>query len=126
MNRRQHVLVLDIDERFLIEWERMLEDEGFDTTTTWDCRQAVELLHSRGYDLVVVGHHPPDINAEDVLTIVQEVNGAARCVVLYPSDACSGEYIRSRGVFAVKARCDPAEVLRLVEEHFAKRYEAAA
>lgn len=69
--RRKEILILDNDESVLIGLERILEDEGFETTTTWDTREALDLLDSREFDLLLVGNHPPDVNGAQVLRQLQ-------------------------------------------------------
>lgn len=64
---RIHVLVVDIDLDFLITIERLLEDQGLDTTVTWDIKEALELLASKQFEFVLVGHHPPELNASEIL-----------------------------------------------------------
>jgi ActR/RegA family two-component response regulator len=46
MDRPKRVLVLDFDHDLLITLERVLEDAGFRTTTTWDVKEGVALLQS--------------------------------------------------------------------------------
>ena len=47
------VLIVDNDESALIEIERVLEDAGFNTTTTWDVSEADQLLRSNNYDHIL-------------------------------------------------------------------------
>lgn len=59
MNRLRHkILIVDHDDRVLIDLERVLQEEGFDTTTTWDPREAVTLLKFQKFELLLVGDHP--------------------------------------------------------------------
>jgi DNA-binding NtrC family response regulator len=55
---RHKILIVDHDERLLIDLERVLQEEGFDTTTTWDPREAVTLLKFQKFELLLVGDHP--------------------------------------------------------------------
>ena len=50
--QRKHILIADSDEQSLIELERLLQDEGFETTTAWNTSDTVELLHRGQFDLV--------------------------------------------------------------------------
>ncbi len=63
---RNHVLVIDIDDDFLIGIQRLLEDQGFDTTITWDVSEALDLLVSEQFEVIVVGHHPPELHASEI------------------------------------------------------------
>lgn len=78
------MLVLHCDERLLIELEKALEEAGFDTTTTWEFREAVGLLSARRFDLVLAGVHPPHVTCNDLFSSLRKLNPAARCVILHP------------------------------------------
>lgn len=76
------ILVLDVDERTLIRLEQVLEEAGFDTTTTWDISEALLLLERACFDLIVVGDHPPEIDAYGMLCQPQSVARDVRCIVM--------------------------------------------
>ena len=61
--KRLRILICDTDEETLIDLERMLEDAGFDTTTTWDAMDLVRLLEGNLFHLLIMGDHPPQMNA---------------------------------------------------------------
>ncbi len=63
MSTRKKVLVLNTHAEFLIALQRVLEEEGFDTTTTWDTQEVLALLVSREFDVVLLGEHPPEMNS---------------------------------------------------------------
>jgi len=81
------ILVLDFDESTLIRLEQFLEEAGFDTTTTWDINEALLLLETKSFDLIVVGDHPPEIDAYAMLCRPQTVARHVPCVVTR-SSAC--------------------------------------
>lgn len=58
--QRKSVLVVDDDEHALIFLEASLENEGYDTTTAWSAQEALELLRSRRFDLLLVDDYLPD------------------------------------------------------------------
>ena len=57
---RKKILVADCHEDVLIILERLLEDAGFDTTTVWTAKEALTLLDSHAFDLVLVNKYLPD------------------------------------------------------------------
>jgi DNA-binding NtrC family response regulator len=116
MSGRQQVLVLDADDNLLIELERLLEDAGFDVTTTWELREAHELLCSRHFDFVLVGDHPPEIPASAVLEQIRDMQSAIQCVVLNAPAHPSGDYFQSLGAFAVIGRHRHQEVVQLIKK----------
>lgn len=82
---RKRVLVADCHEEVLIILERMLEDAGFDTTTVWTARDALELVASQGFDLVLVNEYLPDAECEDVLKALSTKGAHVPCIVMQPS-----------------------------------------
>ena len=48
------ILIVDDDERVLIELERLLESEGYRTTTAWGGREALALSDQSQFDILLV------------------------------------------------------------------------
>lgn len=72
MNRRKTVLLLDFDAELLIALEHLLENCGFDCTSTWDVDQAFALVESRAFDILVVGNRPPELNPHAILSELRQ------------------------------------------------------
>ena len=118
MGTRRSILVLDHDEDVLLRLEYLLETAGFDTTVTWRLDEVRQFIEQRRFDLVVIGHHPPHLDASRVL---QLTGGGRRpaCIVLhaperFPFDA---EYFYSLGAHAVLSKWGP-EVAERVRQLF--------
>lgn len=79
---RKHILIADSDERSLIELERLLQDEGFETTTAWSTSDAVASLKRERFDLLLVADHPPELNCEQVLRLLRQSVAAVPLIVL--------------------------------------------
>jgi len=56
------ILIVDDDERVLIELERLLEGEGYSTATAWGGREALKLCERTRFDLVLVDEHVGDLD----------------------------------------------------------------
>lgn len=100
---KQNILVLDCDPEFLIVLEHVLEEEGFNTTTTWDAREALVLLASARFDALLVGEHPPEVKSAEFLKRLQAQPKSIPCIVLqsaagYPFEA---QYLCALGAHAV-------------------------
>lgn len=67
MMSRPKVLILEYDLDLLLDLEHALETGGFDTTVGWQVDAFYHLLGKREFDVLVLGHHPPDIDALTVL-----------------------------------------------------------
>ena len=76
------VLILDLEASILIALERVFEEAGFDTTTTWNIYEAVLYLEKRCFDLIVVGDHPPEIDAYAVLRRIETIRQHVPCIVM--------------------------------------------
>jgi len=88
MPGRKRILIVDTDAERLLALEHMLEDAGFDTTTTWDSKAAIDLVSGDGFNLVLIGEHPPEINRADILEAVWSKSHAIPCVVMRCSKGC--------------------------------------
>ncbi len=80
MPTKQKVLVVDHNADLLIVLEKFLEDSGYETTTTWNGRDALSNIDSQAFAAVIVG-----LKSARCLEIVrrarQNTDGAI-CIVL--------------------------------------------
>ncbi len=108
MHNSETVLIVDNDELTLIELERVLENAGFDTTTTWDVTEAIQLLNRSRYDHVVLGEGVEGLADQ----LAQNANSDSHvCVMLSARNAGENTARRLPGPAAVcNRRAD--EVLR--------------
>jgi DNA-binding NtrC family response regulator len=82
MNGRKRVLVLDFDADLLIALERLLEDSGLHTVTTWDVEVAMGLLDTHYFDYFVVGNRPPELDAKQLLAEVRGRGVECGCFIM--------------------------------------------
>jgi len=116
--RQEKILILDSDPEVLIALERLLEDEGFETITTWDASEALALLTSRHFDLLLAGEHAPEVNCAELLRQSLPSGQGVRCIVLqsaarYPFEA---QYLCALGAHAVISRWNQREVMEKVRQ----------
>ncbi len=111
MPARKRILIIDNDEDVLIALEQMLESEGFETTTAWDMQEGLQALSS-GFDLLLVGDHPPEMNCERLLKQLQRERIEVPCVVLHSAarHPFSSEYLRFLGASGVACKWSYSEV----------------
>jgi len=116
--RRCRVLILDTDDLALITLERVLEDAGFDTRTTWDAVEARQLLEKQSFDLLIVSDHPPELSAARILREFQPSKRCGGCVVLKPDPGdWDAKQLRDFGAVDVIAKCDYFGLLQQVRKH---------
>lgn len=69
--QRKTILIVDDDEQVLIELERLLEDQGYKTTTAWSGREALEILRCNSFDFVLLDGDLPDLTCEELMRQAQ-------------------------------------------------------
>ena len=108
--QRLRIVICDTDPETLIHLEQMLEDAGFDTASTWNAADLEQWLEQRPFHLLIIGHHPPQMDAELMLG---KLRGKQRqvphvlCLIgKQYLDASNAERLRSAGATAVLSRRD--------------------
>jgi CheY-like chemotaxis protein len=124
---RTCVLVVDFDDQFLIDIERLLENQGFNTTTTWDPKEALERLSSHPFEVILVGHHPPELHASDILQHIQSSGRSAACFVLQPATRISSDdqFFLSQGARGVLCKRDHSDIAEQVRKSVTSAARAA-
>ena len=80
MDKRLHrTLILDTDPEMLITLQHLLEEAEIDATITWDEAEACQLIETAPFDLILIGDHPPELNAE---AIVDDLSLRGTCDLL--------------------------------------------
>lgn len=80
--KRRRILIIDFDDKFLIQGQILLEDSGFDVTTTWNGMRAAELLSSQAFDLVLLSDYLPDIGARGLWSLLRRVPSSTEVAVI--------------------------------------------
>jgi DNA-binding response OmpR family regulator len=115
---RKKVLIADCHEEVLIALEKMLEDAGFDTTTAWTASDALALMDSKVFDLVLVNEYLPDADCEDLLKALHRRGAQMPCVVMQPSAPEITDYTGLQALGARDIVCKHAhrQILKIVSE----------
>jgi DNA-binding response OmpR family regulator len=110
------ILIADNDEDVLMELERVLEDEGYDTAVTVSREAAFQVLSTGAFDLLVLDDYLSDQHCVQVLTHFRRAGIQPIVVVTYhrlPSYA-EREQLRSLGVSTMVDKRTPIELVRTV------------
>jgi CheY-like chemotaxis protein len=67
---KKKVLIVDNDESVLWTLQSVLGNVGFDTRTTWSGREALALLQSKEFEVLLVDDYLPDLHVADFLNRV--------------------------------------------------------
>ncbi len=102
---RKRILVADCHEDVLIILERLLEDAGFDTTTVWTAEEALKLVDSHSFDLVLVNEYLPDAGCEEVLNALRKRGVQTPCIVMQPSAPEIVDFTRFKALGAKEIVC---------------------
>jgi CheY-like chemotaxis protein len=71
---KKRILVIDDDEQVLISMERLLENEGYETTVAWSGQEGLSLLRSKVFDLVLLDDYLRDIEHEEILNAIRGID----------------------------------------------------
>ena len=105
----------------------MLEEAGFDTSTTWNLPDGLDVLGVEQFDLLLVGDHPPEVNCEKLLKTLRRESVAVPCIVLHSTarHPFAVEYLRHLGASGVACKWDYAEVVNEVKDCLRRPLSAA-
>jgi DNA-binding response OmpR family regulator len=109
------ILMLDYDQDTLMTLEQILQDAGFYTTTTRNPGEAKRLLEGNYFDLLILGDHPPLLEAAKILRDVQR--GCGACVILSDNFGSQVKEFAGLGVLAVISRLDHAHIVEVMRQH---------
>jgi len=113
---RMRVLISDCDTDVLIALERVLEDDGFDTTTACTTDETLRLLAQKNFDLILAADHPPELNCEVLLRNSQ--SGGIPVVALEngPRHPFAEPYLLSLGAKRIVHKWEYQEVQNAVKD----------
>ena len=119
---RKRVLIADCHEEVLIALEKMLEEMGFDTTTVWTAKDALRLIDSEVFDLVLVNEYLPDADCEDLLKALQRRGAHVPCVVMQPSAPEITDFagLQALGAHDVVCKYAYGQILEIVSQCLAR------
>ncbi|MGH9522647.1 MAG: response regulator [Terriglobales bacterium] len=113
---RNRILIVDNDEKVLIELERALEQAGYETETAWDLPEGLDVLADGRFHLLLVGDHPPELNCERVLRVLAREGVEVPVIVMHtrPRHPFAEQFIAHLGAAGVVCKWDQEEVLGTV------------
>jgi DNA-binding response OmpR family regulator len=118
--RLRRTLILDTDPDTLITLQHVLEGAEIDATITWDEVEACQLIETAPFDLILIGNHPPELNAA---AIVDNLSLRGTCPPVLILGGAFGErdseYFRQLGAVGVVPRRDRFAVLEQVTKALA-------
>ena len=115
MQEQRRALLLDTDPDTLITLQHVLEEADIDATVTWDEMEAWQLIEATPFDLILVGDHPPELNAATILDDLS-LRGTCPPVLILRGifGAKDAEYFRRLGAIGVVPKREALTVLEHV------------
>jgi DNA-binding response OmpR family regulator len=115
MEKRRRALLRDTDPDTLITLQHALEEADIDATVTWDEMEACQLIEATPFDLILVGDHPPELNAAAILDDLS-LRGTCPPVLILRGifGEKDAEHFRRLGAVGVAPKRDPLAVLEHV------------
>jgi len=116
VKHRKKILIVDNNEHVLGTLQSVLRTADSDTRTTWSGREALELLGSEGFDVLLVDDYLPDLHCSEFLSRVGKLPVQPWIVVMQASMPTTEDLLRyaSLGAFSVVRKHHIAEVCKAV------------
>jgi DNA-binding NtrC family response regulator len=111
--REKRILILDFDNELLIQGQILLEDYGFDVTTTWSTREASDILSSQRFDLVLLGDYLPDAGARGLWSLLRKVPSSTGVAVIqsaHPTLPQISDLLRDHARYCALPRERPVQI----------------
>ena len=108
----RRVLILDTDPDTLVSLQHVLEQAEIDTTITWDEMEACQLLGTGHFNLILIGDHPPELDAAAILDDLS-LRGTCPSVLILRAVISENDvkYFHRLGAIGVISKRDPLAVL---------------
>lgn len=68
------ILIVDDEEKIVEVIEAYLKKEGYETQTAYNGKEVIEKFRSEDYDLIILDLMLPDINGEEICSIIRETS----------------------------------------------------
>ncbi len=125
MPAKQKILVVDHNSDLLIVLEKFLEDAGYETTTTWNSREALSLIDSLPFAAVIVGLK--SARRSEIVRRLRQRKEDSLCIVLdRPECQLEREELHAMAVHAVISKWNLKEVVETLRQATSSKKPIAA
>jgi DNA-binding response OmpR family regulator len=112
MPAKQKILIVDHNPDLLIVLEKYLEDSGYETTTTWNGREALSCIDSQAFAAVIIGLK--SVRCLEIVRKLRQKKEDAVCIVLdSPERGTEGDELHAM-VQAVISKWNLKEVVEAI------------
>jgi len=114
-DNKKKVLVVESNDATATAFQKQLRDAGFDARTTWSGHEALALLQSNQFDVLLMDNYLPDLHATDFLERLNRLPLQPWVVVMRGgSSSESLRRYRGLGAASVVSKRDAAQVMEAV------------
>jgi len=116
-HRSRRILIIDNDDDLLMRLKVLLADEGYEVTTAWGGKEALEQLDSKRFDVILLSDHLPDTNARALWRLLRRVPSNAEVALIQGSDPMIEDVralLRDYTEHCVLPRTTPAQIASAV------------
>jgi CheY-like chemotaxis protein len=126
-DNKKKVLIVESNDATAAAFQNKLQDAGFDARTTWSGHEALALLQSNEFDVLLMDNYLPDLHATDFLERLSRLPLQPWVVVMKGRlAAASVRRYRGLGASSVVNKRDAAQVVQAVSACCAKEPLAKA
>ncbi|MGA9811997.1 MAG: response regulator [Terriglobales bacterium] len=93
-SENKQILIVDNDEEEARTLEAMLQQAGYASSTTWSGLEALELLKSKTYDILLVSSYLPDLYVGDFFERLNHLS-TRPCTILMQEDHDSASTLQT-------------------------------
>ncbi len=107
MEKRRRILIADIDDELLTKLTNFFEDKGYETTTAWGGREALEQLDTGRFDVVLLSDYLPDVASTELWRAVRELPGRPAVALMQaaqPGSEIPRTYFEEGGICILRKR----------------------
>jgi CheY-like chemotaxis protein len=118
-DHKPNILIVDNDDRVLWRFQELLENQGMSTRATWSGREALAMLRSGEFDVLLVDDYLPDVHSHDFLERVSRLPAQPLIVVMHSATPkCSDlRSYAALGVAELVDKNDTRQVCHAVISH---------
>lgn len=114
MEKQITILIADPDSRFLSEWSKTLNEEGYNVFTTDKGTQAIQIIQEEKVDLLIMEADMPEMKAYEAIPIIKGVDPTLPIIITAGHNTSDLEArIRQKPIFYYHVKSFGPEELQL-------------
>jgi CheY-like chemotaxis protein len=113
---KRKILILEDDDRVLWALKDALETAGYETWTTWSGHDALALIDTGNFDVLLTANYVPDIHVGELLRRISEMSIQPWIIVMedFTPPRVDLRHYRVLGFSALVDKRDPVKVRQLI------------